>query len=287
MLFYRIREIHLKEYSRIKKSARYVMLLKGIFWTNNKKHGFIRGTVGGYIMYPSIVIFLIFQILFLRILTRVLSILSNGSKVLDKKDYVDYGRVNLADYSWFDRMNCHFCAYANGTTHMVSATLDEIGKCNIAAMGDSQKKQVDRLLSKAFFWAKPVGMAGLGFVVSFEKILGYKRADLNAIKDDLKKINYGKSLKSENIKSIYQNAFKLRILFQSFQTFLSIIESNWCPLTYANKQLLLEHQEKFISTGYDDVVKHIYKLKPNEMPVSPGNGKQPVSEPESALEAEE
>ena len=208
-------------------------------------------------MYPSIVIFLIFEILFLRILTRALFILNKGSQVLDKKDFVDYGRINLADYSWFDRMNCHFCAYANGVTHMTSATLDLIGECKIDALDEPQKKQVERLLSRAFFWAKPVGILGFGFVLTFEKLLGYKRADLNAIKDNLKKMNYGKSLKSESIKSIYQNAFKLRIVFQSFQTFLSIIESNWCPLTYANKKFLLEHQETFISSGYDDVVDYI------------------------------
>lgn len=235
------------------------MLLKGVFWTNNRKHGFIRGTIGGYLMYPSIVVFLIFEVLFLKILTRVLLVFN--IKALDKKDFVDYGRINLSDYSWFDRMNCHFCAYANGITHMIAVTLDLIGECKINTLEEPQKKQVERLLARAFFWAKPVGMIGLGFVISFEKILGYKRADLNAIKNDLKKINYGINLKTENIKSIYQNAFKLRIVFQSFQIFLSIIESNWCPLTYANKQLLVEHQKKFISTGYDDVVDFILKTK--------------------------
>ncbi|NLV67890.1 MAG: hypothetical protein GXY14_09485 [Spirochaetes bacterium] len=252
------------------------MLLKGIFWTNNKKHGFIRGTIGGYIMYPSVAIFFIFQVLFLKILTKALTVLSKGTKILDKEDFVSYGRINLADYSWFDRMNCHFCAYANGTTHMVAATLDEIGKCNISSIDDPEKKKAERLLSKAFFWAKPVGIVGLGFVLAFEKLLGYRRSDLNAIKDDLKRVNYGQGLKSGNMKSVYQNAFKLRILFQSFQTFLSTIESNWCPLTYANKKFLLEHQEKFISTGYDDVVKHIYKTKPNEMPVGSGREDEPV-----------
>jgi len=263
------------------------MLLKGIFWTNNKKHGYIRGTIGGYLMYPSVAIFFIFQVLFLRILTRALSILSDGSRALDKKDYLDYGRVNLGDYSWFDRMNCHFCAYANGTTHMVSATLDEIGMCNIGAIDDSRKKEADRLLSRAFFWAKPVGIIGLGFVLAFEKLLGYKRSDLNAIKDDLKKISYGKYLKSERFRSVYQNAFKLRILFQSFQTFLSIIESNWCPLTYANKKILLDHQKKFISGGYDDVVEHVMKRKPNEMHAGPGNKRQAETGRGTALEAED
>jgi len=240
------------------------MLLKGIFWTNNKKHGYIRGTVGGYLMYPSIVIFLLFQLLFLRLLSKVLVVF--GASALNRRDYVDYGRVNLPDYSWFDRMNCHFCAYANGTTHMVSATLDSIGACSIETLDESQKKKADRLLRRAFFWAKPVGILGLGFVLSFEKLLGYKRSDLNAIRDDLKNKSFGKGLRAENYKSIYQNTFKLRILFQSFQTFLSTIESNWCPLTYANKKLLLEHQESFISTGYDDVVDYIYKTKKNEIP---------------------
>lgn len=240
------------------------MLLKGIFWENNRKHGYIRGTFGGYLMYPSIVIFLLFQVLFLRILTKVLHVFNVSP--LNKKDYIDYGRVNLAQYSRFDRMNCHFCAYANGITHMVSAALDTIGSCDINTLNDTEKKKVSRLLGRAFFRAKPVGLLGLGFVISFEKILGYKRADLNTIKYDLKNSSYGKSLRSESSRHIYQNAFKLRILFQSFQTFLSIIESNWCPLTYANKKLLLEHQEKFISSGYDDVADYIYKTKFSEIP---------------------
>lgn len=137
------------------------MLLKGIFWTNNKKHGFIRGTLGGYLMYPSIVIFLLFQVLFLRILTKVLY--AFNAAPLNRKDYVDYGRINLAGYSWFDRLNCHFCAYANGVTHMVSATLDSRGGCSINTLDDSQKKHAERLLKRAFFWAKPVGIFGLGF----------------------------------------------------------------------------------------------------------------------------
>jgi len=256
------------------------MLLKGIFWTNNKKHGYIRGTVGGYLMYPSIVIFLLFQILFLRMLTKVMTVFK--AEPLNKKDYLDYGRINLADYSWFDRMNCHFCAYANGVTHMIAASLDSIGACDINSMEPSQKKKADRILKRAFFWAKPVGVVGLGFVLSFEKLLGYKRADLNAIKDDLKQKGYGKSLKSDDFRSIYQNAFKLRILFQSFQIFLSIIESNWCPLTYANKKHLLEHQEKFISTGYDEVVSYINKTKFSE--ITPSKIKKKM--PEMAEEGE-
>jgi len=187
------------------------MLLKGIFWTNNKKHGYVRGTIGGYLMYPSIVIFLLFQVLFLRLLTKVLLVFD--AQPVNKKDYIDYGRINLADYSWFDRLNCHFCAYANGVTHMVAATLDIIGKGEIHTLDDSQRKRINRLLGSAFFWAKPVGIFGLGFVLTFEKLLGYRRADLNAIKDELKKNNYGKGLKSEYFKSVYQNAFKLRILF--------------------------------------------------------------------------
>ena len=37
-------------------------------------------------------------------------------------------------------------------------------------------------------------------------------------------------------------------------------------MTYTNKKILLEHQEKFISTGYDDVADYIYTTKPYEIP---------------------
>jgi hypothetical protein len=237
------------------------MLLKGIFWTNIKKHGYIRGTIGGYLMYPSIVIFSIIEVLFLKKLTEVLLIFNNGVQKLDKKDFVSYGRINLDDYSWFDRVNCHFCAYATGITHIISVTLDLIAECNINTLDESEKKQVERLLAKTFFFIKPIGIIGLAFVLAFSKLLGYDKADLNTIKDDLKKINYGKNLRSESFESISKNVFKLRIVFKSFQHSLAIIESNWCPLTYANKKYLLEHQDKFISSGFDDVADYILKPK--------------------------
>ncbi len=214
-------------------------------------------------MYPSILIFLLLEILFLKKLTEVLRICSSSGPALNKKDFIDYGRINLDDYSWFDRGNCHFCAYANGITHMISATLDLIGECDVNTIDDSQKKKAERLLNRTFFWAKPVGIIGLGFVSVFSVLLRYEKADLNAIINILKKENFGRNLRSESFKSIYQNTFKLRVLFKSFQHTLSIIESNWCPLTYANKKLLLEHQEKFISSGFDDVTEFVYKQLKN------------------------
>jgi hypothetical protein len=237
------------------------MLLKGIFWTNIKKHGFIRGAIGGYLMYPSIVIFLIFELLFLKKLSQVLHIFNNGAQLLDKDDFVSYGRININDYSWFDRMNCHYCAYANGVNQMISTTLGLIGECNISTYDENQQEKVERLLAQTFFFAKPVGLIGLGFVAAFSKLLGYKKADLNVLVDEIKQESFGSGLKNENFKSIYQNVFKLQILFRSFQHTLSIIESNWCPLTYANKKFLLAHQEGFISSDFDDVAAYILKDK--------------------------
>ncbi|MEH6450586.1 MAG: hypothetical protein V7765_18085 [Oleispira sp.] len=239
------------------------MLLTGIFGANIAKHGLFKGTLGGFIMYPSIFLFVLFQVLFLRLLNRTL--VTFNAIPIDRNDYVDYGRVNLADYNWFDRLNCHFCAYANGNTHAVSASLDAIGECNFDALDDKSRKQVEKLLKRSFFWARIVGVSGLGFVLSFEKLLGYKRADFIEIKEQLKEREFGVSLKSKNRRSIYQNAFKLRIIFQSFQVFLSTIESNWCPLTYAKKEYLLAHQEQFIDTNLSKVTAHINKTKENEI----------------------
>lgn len=240
------------------------MLLKGIFWTNIKKHGFVRGTIGGYLMYPSIILFLIFEMLFLKKLSQVLRIFNDGVPMLNKDDFISYGRINLNDYSWFDRMNCHYCAYANGVNQMITTTLALIGECDINTRDDDQKKRVERLLAQTFFFAKPVGLIGLGFVAAFSKLLGYKKADLNLLVEELKQENYGRGLKIENFKSIYPNVFKLQILFRSFQHTLSLIENNWCPLTYENKKLLLAHQEKFISSDFDDVAEYILKPKAYE-----------------------
>ena len=96
---------------------------------------------------------------------------------------------------------------------MITTTLGLIGECDINTYDEDQKKQVERLLDQTFFFAKPVGLIGLGFVAAFSKLLGYKKADLNLLVDELKKENYGIHLKSESFKSIYQKAFKLQVLF--------------------------------------------------------------------------
>ena len=131
------------------------MLLKGIYSTNIKKHGLFRATLGGFIMYPSIVVFIIFETIFFKKITDILLIFNNNVQVLNKKDYISYGRIDLENYNWFDRFNCHFCAYANGVTHILSAALDLVGECRIDTLDEIQKKKVDEILANTFMMARP------------------------------------------------------------------------------------------------------------------------------------
>jgi len=235
------------------------MLLKGIFWTNIRKHGLVRGALGGYIQYLSFPFFILFEKMVFRYLKKALLFFQVQ---LDINDYISYGRVNLDEYSWFDRMNCHFCAYANGTTHMISAALDSLGSQNLDDLDESEKEQVQALVHKTFSLAKPIGLIGyLIFVVIICGLLNYARPDKKGIITSLKEMNYGKGLRSEAFPLIYPDAFKLRFLYRAFQDSLAIIENNWCPLTYADKQALLPHQEAFISSGYDAVVEYILDEK--------------------------
>lgn len=236
------------------------MLLKGIFRTNIQKHGFFRATFGGVLMYPSVIIFVVFETIFFKYLTRVLLIFNNDFPVINKKEFISYGRIDLDNYNWFDRLNCHFCAYANGVTQIVSITLDLIGNCKIDNLIESKKHHVQRIMSKIIKIAMPLGIISYFiFVSALSRLLHYDRPDKNVIKESLKKINYGKGLRSDSFTSVFPNAFKLRFMFKSIEHTLSIIESQWCPLTYANKEILLKHQENFISSGFDDVV--VFMLK--------------------------
>lgn len=235
------------------------MLLKGIFWSNIKKHGLVRGTLGGYIQYLSFPFFIVFEKFLFRYLKQALLLFKIE---LDSKDYISYGRVNLGEYSWFDRMNCRFCAYANGTTHMISDALDELGKQNLKDLNDADVKRVQVLVHRTFNLAKPIGLIGYFiFVVVISGLLNYEKPDKKGIIESLKKNRYGKGLKSDAFPLLYPDAFKLRFLYRAFQNALAIIENNWCPLTYENKRLSLKHQESFISTGYDDVVAFIMDEK--------------------------
>jgi len=232
------------------------MLLNGIFWTNIKKHGFIKGTLGGYLMYPSFPMFVLFEKILLKHLNRIVAIFNVPA--LDIDDFKDYGRVNLQEYSWFDRMNCHFCAYANGVGHMVSETLDIIGKQKIDALSDAEKAQVQKLMHRTFNIAKPIGLFSyFVFVITISGLLNYDKPYKEEIIKNLRKTGYAKGLRSDTFKTLFPDTFKLRFLFRAFEHTLSIIESNWCPLTYANKKWMLKHQESFVSTGYDAMVVHV------------------------------
>jgi len=235
------------------------MLLKGIFWTNIRKHGLVKGTLGGYIQYLSFPFFILFEKFLFRYLKEALLFFQVK---LDINDFITYGRVNLDGYSWFDRMNCHFCAYANGTTQMISMALDSLGNQNLEDLNELEKEQVQALVHKTFTLAKPIGFIGYFiFVVIISGLLNYAKPDKKVIIASLKEMNYGKGLKSDAFPLIYLDAFKLRFLYRAFQDSLAIIESNWCPLTYANKKTLLPHQENLISSGYDDVVAYILDEK--------------------------
>jgi hypothetical protein len=220
------------------------MILKSLLSNNIKKYGPGKVLLGFILVYPGASSLFIFEnLIFLKILNKILFLFN--IQPLNRKDFISYGRINLNDYNWFDRWNCHLCAYVNGTNHIVSETLEVIGKCDINTLDSFQKIRLLQITSKAKFWLKPFMLFDGFAVYIIKKIFKYKHLELKEISNDLKKIDYAENLKSEEFKTIHKDLRHIRGVFKAVQYTLSIIENDWCPLTYINKKYLLEHQKNW------------------------------------------
>ncbi len=91
-----------------------------------RQHGWARCIVGGGSMYLSIPGFLLLNLtLVMGLLQWVLVPLFRVPGVR-WADHVLLARGRVAELFWLDRLNCQFCAYANGLTTMLNTQLDQL-----------------------------------------------------------------------------------------------------------------------------------------------------------------
>jgi len=91
-----------------------------------RQHGWARCIVGGGSMYLSIPGFLLLNLtLVMGLFAWVLSPLFGLPRVR-WADHVLLARGRVAELYWLDRLNCQFCAYANGLCTMLNTQLDHL-----------------------------------------------------------------------------------------------------------------------------------------------------------------
>ncbi|MBW2732228.1 MAG: hypothetical protein JRH20_07520 [Deltaproteobacteria bacterium] len=219
-------------------------LIISIFGAHTKRIGLLRTAIGGGVMYLTVPLFVFLHLTVVVFMYRFLLAPLLGLPRLRARDYIILDRHKIAGLHWFDKLNCWFCGYANGTIKLMNDELDKLASSS----------------NKAPLWALPivelytlvnVVLLFVGLVMTtvvlavISKALGLHRGSLRRIKIQLRKDRYA---------SGYHPLHRQVIIFYKVVAMviaynLEQIESGWCPLKHLEKegQVLPAHHERFLS----------------------------------------
>lgn len=214
-----------------------------IFLTHIKRIGIIRTFAGGGFMYFSILEFSFIHLGPITILYKLLMSPFFNIKKFSHKDYIVIDRHKIENMTLFDKLNCIFCGYANGSTKLWNDQLDELSKADLSS---------GNIISKflAFIFSLCTACF-LVFNFIFSKILfgiislflGYHRVSIGDIRKELKGKNYAAS-HGFIIRKLLGFA---KVYAQTLMTNLEQIESSWCPLKHieTSSTVFPEHHKNF------------------------------------------
>ncbi len=199
-----------------------------IFWTHVKRIGFIRTFIGGFLQYLSVFEFVMLHLTVIAVLYRAMLVPLFGLKRYRVGDYMLFDRGKVNRMRAFDKINCQFCAYANGTAKMWNDELDELSGADFKK-GNILGKFVVALyaLCLAVFLFFSFIMSKILFVV-IALFLGMHIVKLGEIRAELKSANYAGG-HSFVFRTLLRGA---KLYAYSLQGNLEQIESSWCPLKH-------------------------------------------------------
>lgn len=218
-------------------------IAKSIFWTHVRRIGFLRTFFGGFLQYLSVLEFVFLHLTVIIVLYRWMLSPCFKLKKFRIGDYIILDRGKIDRMRRFDKVNCEFCGYANGTARLWNDILDELAAAKLRS-GNPLLKLVIALYSLClviflffnFFLSKV-----LFLVIAL--FLGLHWADTGEMAADLKARGYAGG-----------HAFPLRGILRFAKLYASSlalnleqIESGWCPLKHleAEGQVLPEHHKNF------------------------------------------
>lgn len=203
-------------------------IAKSIFMTHVRRIGWLRTALGGGLMYVSVMEFIFLHLTTIIVLYKWLLTPFFRLPRFRIRDYIVLDRSKIDGMRAFDKLNCEFCGYANGTAKLWNVEIDAIAGAPLGA-GNFLLKLV------AFLYAACL-LVFLVFNFVFSKLLfyvislflGLHWADTGAIWKKLKEANYAGS---------YGSPLRLIIRFaklyaESLALNLEQIESGWCPLKH-------------------------------------------------------
>ena len=240
------------------KQEKKPVIAASIFWLHVKRIGFFRTAIGGFLMYVSVMEFIFIHLTSIIILYKFLLTPFFKVKKFRMRDYIIMDRGKIAGMRTFDRFNCEFCGYANGTATMWNAEIDEIAKSGLGK---------GKIFLKIIVAVYAVCLAIFSFFnFFFSKILfaiislflGYHWASTKESRMKLRKTNYAGGY-NFLMKHLIRFA---KVYAETLATNLEQIESNWCPLKHIEskgKVVPAHHRNFYDRKKLDKVIEVLRK----------------------------
>ncbi|HOT62029.1 MAG TPA: hypothetical protein PLU93_04140 [Treponemataceae bacterium] len=229
-----------------------------IFWTHVKRIGFVRTLFGGFLQYLSVFEFVMLHLTVIVVLYRAMLAPLFGLKRFRVGDYMLFDRGKVRRMRAFDRLNCQFCAYANGTAKMWNDELDEL------ARADFRKGNVLAKLVVAAYSVCLATFLFFSFVLSkilfvvIALFLGMHIVKLGELRAELKSADYAGG-HSPVLRSLIRGA---KLYAYSLAGNLEQIESSWCPLKHvetATSVTSAHHANFFEQDKLDEMIEVLAK----------------------------
>jgi uncharacterized membrane protein len=214
-----------------------------IFRTHVRRIGAPRTFIGGFLMYLSYLEFIFIHLTSIIVLYSLMIAPMFKTKRFHIRDYVILDRGRIAGMTRFDRVNCEFCGYANGTTKLWNDELDAI------AAADLGKGKILRKLVVAVYAACLAVFSVCNFLLSkvlfavISLFLGYHMASTRSTRERLRAEGYANAYLFP-MRALIRFA---KIYAETLLTNLEQIESGWCPLRHLERAgaVVPAHHERF------------------------------------------
>ncbi len=218
-------------------------IAKSIFMTHVRRIGWLRTALGGGLMYVSVAEFIFLHLTTIIVLYRWLLAPFFRIPRFRIRDYIVLDRSKIEGMRAFDKFNCEFCGYANGTAKLWNMEVDALAEADLGG-GNLFLKMIAGLYTACllvFLVCTFVFSKLLYLVIS--AFLGFHRADTGAILRRLRDSNYAGG-HGFPLRGIIRFA---KMYAESLASNLEQIESSWCPLKHLESGTAVpsEHHENF------------------------------------------
>lgn len=232
-------------------------LLPTITDCHAKRLGWTRTLVGGFSMYLSIPIWIIFHVTIATFLYQWIMRPLFGIKRLRWHDYVILDRHRIDGLVKIDKFNCLFCGYANGITTLINSELDHLNQL------DGKSPLLNRIVATfsalvfiPFIIVGDIVCVRFNFDFIIAPILGMHTSSFNDVQKDLMNKNWGKNFNPLG-KMLFIYA---KNVFTRIALLLEQIESSWCPLYHLENRtdvVYPEHHKNFFKSHELDKLRDV------------------------------